>query len=438
MGRLTIRREGALLIGAVALGLAIRIAYVLITRHHPLVGDEPEYDFEARMIASGHLFWSAVPFGIPHASAWKAPGYPLWVGGWYALVGHHTVVVRLAQVLLGIPTITLTWLLARRLFGPRVAVASAFVVAIFPMVWQYEELLYTESFSVPLTLLVLLLVLTGPRTWRRAALVGLLLGICVLIRPSDLLLFPGAVVAWWTTAGLRRGTVLSVVMIVVAVLAVAPWTVRNAVVEHGFLPISMQDAAAYGTFNPDSAASRAYPYGWQPMPPSDARLFDRAHPAGDLKFRSELISAARSSISAHPESLAKAFFWNGLSRLWDIRRPSNALHDAREEARQLTIARIGLGMYYVLLPLALFGLWRVRRRRDLLLPVLSLALAASVVFTSDAGTRYRTTLEPLIVVLACSVLASITIRSRKSGPHILLETPARSARPTSTAATAGE
>jgi hypothetical protein len=36
--------------------------------------------------------------------------------------------------------------------------------------------------------------------------------------------------------------------------------------------------------------------------------------------------------------------------------------------------------------------------------VLALALAASVVFTIDAGTRYRAPLEPLIAVLACSAV----------------------------------
>jgi hypothetical protein len=37
-----------------------------------------------------------------------------------------------------------------------------------------------------------------------------------------------------------------------------------------------------------------------------------------------------------------------------------------------------------------------------LLAVLALALAATVVFTADSGTRYRATLEPLIVILACA------------------------------------
>jgi len=58
----------------------------------------------------------------------------------------------------------------------------------------------------------------------------------------------------------------------------------------------------------------------------------------------------------------------------------------------------------VLFVLALAGLWRRRRRRELVWPVLALALAASIVFTIDSGTRYRAPLEPLIAVLACSAV----------------------------------
>jgi hypothetical protein len=68
---------------------------------------------------------------------------------------------------------------------------------------------------------------------------------------------------------------------------------------------------------------------------------------------------------------------------------------------------IGLGMYYALLPLALVGLWRVRHRRELLVPFVATAISLSVVFTIQAGTRYRAPVEPVIVVLACSNLTAL-------------------------------
>ncbi|HVS29336.1 MAG TPA: hypothetical protein VHE14_07270, partial [Solirubrobacteraceae bacterium] len=82
------RRERTLLVAAILLGLAVRVGYVLITGGHHLTGDEPEYDIEGRFLVHGHFLWSTTPYGIAHASMWKAPIYPAWVGVWYALIGH--------------------------------------------------------------------------------------------------------------------------------------------------------------------------------------------------------------------------------------------------------------------------------------------------------------------------------------------------------------
>jgi hypothetical protein len=189
---------------------------------------------------------------------------------------------------------------------------------------------------------------------------------------------------------------------VVAVLTVVPWTVRNAVVLHGFLPISMQDAAAYGTFNSQAANDPVFPYAWRKDPPNAQSVLNPAHPLGDITLHSKLIHLAVSYVSAHPESVAEAFFWNGLSRLWDIRRRSRALIEVSFEGRSRAVTEIGLYAYWLLLGLALLGLWRARRRRALTLAVLAIALGASITFTVEAGTRYRTPLEPLIAVLACA------------------------------------
>ncbi len=382
--------------------MAVRIAYAFATRHARLAGDETEYDAEGWLIAQGHWFWTRVPYGILHAGAWKAPGYPAWVGVWYALLGHHPFAVRLLQVPLGAVTIGLSWLLARRLFGPRVAIAAALVVAMYPLAWQYEELLYSESLATPLTLAVLVVIFTRAPSARRAMLCGALVGVAMLIRPSSEFLVLGAPVAWSIAAGARRGIGLTAIVVAVAVAVVAPWTARNAVVLHGFVPISLQDAALYGTFNAQAANDPVWPYAWRPDPPEVANLVDPAHPLSDVRFRARLIHLGLAYISAHPASVAEAFFWNGLSRLWDIRHRSRSLTEVSLEGRSRLVTNLGLDAYYVVLALALLGLWRARRRRMLVFGVLAIALGASVVYTADSGTRYRAPLEPLLAVLACA------------------------------------
>ena len=409
------RRELILLGAAIALGLAVRIIYVIATRHYALAGDAPEYDAEGQLIAQGHLFWTSLPYGILHAGAWKAPGYPAWVGFWYALIGHHPLAVRFIQVPLGAITIALTWLLARRLFGTRVAVVAAFLVALYPLAWQYEELLYPESLATPLTLALLIVIFTMPPSRKRIVVFGVLLGVTTLVRPTSEFLVAGALVAWCIELGLRRGATATAIGVATAVLVVAPWTIRNAIVMHGFVPISMQDAAIYGTFNAQAASDPLEAYAWRQDPPSVKAVFDPRHPLADVTLRSKLIHEGLSYISAHPTSVLSAFFWNGLSRLWDIRHRSRALAEVPFEGRSRFVSNVGLDMYLVLLPLALVGLWRARRRRALVWGVLALALAASVVFTVDSGTRYRAPIEPLIVVLACAGVMGANRRSSPDG-----------------------
>jgi 4-amino-4-deoxy-L-arabinose transferase-like glycosyltransferase len=412
-GREVGRRELLLLCGAIALGLLVRAGFVIATQDaHVLAGDEPEYDSEARFILDGRPFWTELPYGVAHAGAWKAPGYPAFLSFMYLLTGSGPNRALLLQtVLLGPLVIFLAWLLAARLFDRATAGAAAAIAALYPNMWQWETRLYPEALALPLALVLLLLVLTRPPAPRRAALAGLVLGASLLVRPTSVFLFAGMAVAWIALAGLRRGAALTGVAAAVAVLCVLPWTVRNHVVLHGFVPISLQDAAAYGTFNDQAANDHRWPFAWRASVARDRDVFSRASGLSDTEFRSKLQARALDYIRAHPASLAKAFFWNGLSRTWDVRRPARSVAEAPFEARKRQVARIALYCWWVLLAGALAALWRLRSRmRPLVLAALAWALAASIVFTAAAATRYRLTIEPLVVVLAASTFVELARR----------------------------
>ncbi len=405
-------RERWLLAGAMAIGFAIVIAYVINNRFHALAGDQIEYDLQGNYFTMGKFWWSTTPFGVEHASAWKAPAYPAWVGFWYEVLGNSATRVEYVQSFLAPISVFLTWLLARRLFDPRVAIAAAFVVAIFPLAWEFFGLLYPEALAIPLTTLILLFFLGSQPSPKLAIGIGALVGVALLIRPTSFFLFAGILVAWWIASGPKRAIAMTALALGVAVLIVVPWTVRNYVVADGFIPISVQDAATYGTFNEISANDPDQPYAWRYHVVTTDELLVDGKPPSDSVLRTELQDRAYDYIADHPDSVPKAFFWNGLTRLWDVRQPKWARAEAPFEGRSTTVSTVGLVMYYVLLPLALLGLWRARQRKELVLPILALVLAASVVFTVQGGTRYRAPLEPLIVVLACSFAVPAVSRLR--------------------------
>jgi len=403
------RRELLVLGIAVVLGVGLRLAYILATRGHALAGDEVEYDIEGRFLAAGRFLWTTTPYGIPHASTWKTPGYGAWVGSLYALLGRSPDRVFAVQAIVLAPLgIAATWALGRALFTPLVAVLAALVVAVYPNAWQFDVRLYSEALAIPLTTVTLALVLSAAVvTARRAAAVGVLLGLLVLIKPAAILLVGAVAVMWWAAGGARTGTLRLVLTLVVAALVVTPWVIRNVAVdpEHP-VPLSVQSAAAYGVFNDESAHDPAHPWAWRPLPARDRDLF--RVPRSDGELYAALNRRARRYVAAHPWSLPKAFFYNGITRVWDLRAPGDVLFEVPFEGRTRAVTAVGLAMYWPLLVLALLGLalaWRQGQRR-LVLAVAALALATSVVYTTDAGTRYRAPLEPLIVVLAMAAVAS--------------------------------
>jgi 4-amino-4-deoxy-L-arabinose transferase-like glycosyltransferase len=398
------RRERLLVLGAMVAGVAVVLLYVLTTRSHPLRGDELFYDETARFWADGKLWWGTAPFGNAHPTAWKPPLYPAFVGTLYAVVGDSPLRAECVQAFLAAVTVGLTWLFARRLFGPRPAVVAAWVVALFPLAFEYYGLLFPEALAIPLTLLALNVFVDREPTPRLAVAAGAAVGVGLLVRPTSFFLLAGVLAAFVVATGWRRGVALTALAIATAVVVVAPWTVRNYAEQDGFIPISVQDGAVYGTFNAEAARDD---FAWRAFLADPPKVLAERDPdTSEAELRSGMQSFAFDYIGDHPDSVPKAFFWNGLVRFWDLRPPGDALDEVAFQGRSRVVRGIGLGMHYVLLPLAAVALWRVRRRRSVVVPVLAVVAAASLTYTVLGGTRYRAPLEPLVVVLAASLLAT--------------------------------
>ncbi len=395
-------RERAALVAALALSAAVVVVYAFATRPNGLAGDQSVYDTYGRLWTEGKLFYSDLPYGIVHASTWKAPLYPAWVGILYDIFGSSPLRVQVIQGLLLAPaTVFGAWLLARRLFGPRVAVAAAFALALFPACWEFIGLLYPEALAAPLALLALNLFLERRPTTPLAIATGLAIGLGMLARPNMFFLFAGAIAAWWIAAGPRRALLATAISIAAAVLLILPWTVRNLSAADGFVPISIQDAALYGTFNDEAANDPDAPYQWRAYLHPAPQIFSERG-SSDYEVHQALVGDALDYIRAHPASVPKAFFWNGLSRFWDVRRPAHAFDEIAPNGQSRGVAITGLVLYWLALVLALWGLWRFRRRTSLVVPLLLIALFASITVIGDASTRYRVPLEPLIVIMACA------------------------------------
>jgi 4-amino-4-deoxy-L-arabinose transferase-like glycosyltransferase len=231
------RGEWSALLVLVALAVGLRMAYVLALREHPA--------FEAPMMDAGyHWAWArAIADGreFQDGPFFRAPLYPVWLGGLVALFGEaSTLAPRLVQALLGGGTVVLTWLLGRRVgavAGGRasasvVGLGAAVIVATYWALVVSEGELLLEVLYLPLMLGGLVLAaraidaseVSRSQALRCAALAGLVFGLAAITRPNVLLCMPLPFVLLLRSRGWRPALALTL-----GTLApIAPVTLHNA------------------------------------------------------------------------------------------------------------------------------------------------------------------------------------------------------------------
>ena len=198
----------------------------------------------ARALVAGQGFGS--PFNSTQPSAVMPPVYPLIVAALFRVFGVHTVqsivAIHSFDCLINALACIPIFLLARRSFGPRVALWAAWAWAFFPYGIYFSA---AWAWSTHLLLLGLLWLLylaqdmeSSPRL-RLWAGFGLLAGFTALAEPSILVVVPFliAFAAWRLSRAGHRWLLPGVVASLVLLAAISPWLIRNAIVFHRFIPI---------------------------------------------------------------------------------------------------------------------------------------------------------------------------------------------------------
>ncbi|MDP3722448.1 MAG: glycosyltransferase family 39 protein [Candidatus Omnitrophota bacterium] len=225
-----------LLVGICLVAFVVRLgALIALDRlRHPDV-------WESETIALNLLQGRGFVFnflGVDYRS-YMEPLYPALCTAVYAITGHHPLGLGLVHVILGTALVWLVFACARRISPEGAALVAASLAAIHPGL-----VLYTTKFH-PFILDALLLVavlagclwIASAHVWRRVALLGILIGLCMLTRPTVLACAP--IIGWWVCKRVpgnwrRRGLALALVAGCAAAV-IMPWVWRNYVVHGRFL-----------------------------------------------------------------------------------------------------------------------------------------------------------------------------------------------------------
>ena len=112
-----------------------------------------------------------------------------------------------------------------------------------------------------------------------------------------------------------RALAVPAVLVVLALLTVSPWTIRNAVVFDRFIPVSTQlGSALAGTYNEQARADKENPASWRSIGhvPSYRALYARLRFIPEPEVEDILSERSKAFIREHPEYVGKVALWTTL------------------------------------------------------------------------------------------------------------------------------
>ena len=404
--------------------LVLRLGFVALTPGFQIVDDATNYDAHARSIATGQGFALLGP-GPTRRTAFRPPGYPVFLAGVYRLEGggdrpaareRQIHAGRIANAFVGTAIVALLGLLCAQLFDRRVALVAMALAAVYVPLVTVSGTLMSEPLFAALLLAALAAAVHHRRSrhpLRWALLAGVLGGLCILTRANAaILLVPLAVAVWdlrprWS----RRALIAPAALVAVALLTVAPWTVRNARELDAFVPVTTQlGTSIAGTYNPVSFADRRNPGSWrslrrvpQARPLTGPRAWRRTPEA---KLETKLRAFGLAFAEDHPTYVATVAWWN-TRRALDLAGLTWARHTASTVSIGPGWADAGVVAFWIAALLAIAGALTARARRlPLFVAAVPVLLYLSVVLLAFETPRYRTGIDPFVVMLAALALVA--------------------------------
>jgi 4-amino-4-deoxy-L-arabinose transferase-like glycosyltransferase len=206
----------------------------------PTVGDAKDYNLLAVSLVQYGEF--AITPGAP--SSLRPPLYPVIVAGIYRLFGiENWQAIGTFQALLSLGTAWLVYRLAKEAYSDWVGVLAGTWACFYPSLLAYNRLVLTEVlFTFLLCACLLTLVLALKRdSLAMIAGAGVLLGLAALTR-SVVWLFPLPLAVYLVcaisgSAGRRMASAL--VLMIVFALTIAPWSIRNSLLQKTFVAVDV-------------------------------------------------------------------------------------------------------------------------------------------------------------------------------------------------------
>jgi 4-amino-4-deoxy-L-arabinose transferase-like glycosyltransferase len=326
----------------------------------------------------------------------------------------------------------LIWI-ARRIFGDRIAIISGVLYAIFPPIVYVADSLYSEALFTPLLLCSVAAAIKyrETRRWWWLLLTGVITGVAGLTHSDGLVLVLPLGVAvlvpldatghgswralrdyrsasgWWLR--IRRLWPLAV-LVAAALVTISPWTIRNEIDLHAFVPVSDSSGRTLaGVYNSYSAHDPDQPGAFhkQFVNVAPYRELFKKYPSPTPAQSSAQVHAAIDYVRAHPLYPLRVAYWNTV-RILELTGGRGTEERAVREGINLPFAWVGDIAFWIVGIIALFGAFSgtMRRSGNRWIWLVPLTMYVAVVFINTSTPRFRDPIDPFIVLAAAVALGT--------------------------------
>ncbi len=425
-------RRFALLLGLIVLvGLAVRVDFVRnVAPPVPSLGDAHAYHVLGDNLAHGRGYIRPYDYerlGRTIRTAEYPPAFPGLFGAASLVRLRSVEQQRIAMCFVGSATVLLIGLAGRRLGGQTVGVLAAFIAALYPMLFQADAALMPETIAALGGAAAVLLALRAARSASvsRWSALGALLGASMLARSEAVVLLPLLIVPLaWRLPGvdMRRRLLLAGAAIGIAVVVVLPWTVRNALTFHAFVPVSNNvgsvargancQLAYFGQYRGLWVTSVGDANGLSSVDPQNQCFssFPIRPGVNEAQAAAELRSKGLHFASDHAGSLPGVMLAR-LGRSFGVYRFDQQTAFESLEGRTVTWERIGTREFQVLALLAIGGTLVLLRRKRSVWPLVAMVVAVTITTMLTYGNqRFRASAEPAVILLASVAVVAFVER----------------------------
>ena len=343
-------------------------------------------------------------------TAWLTPVYPALVAGVFRVFGIHTKQSFIAIVALNILFSTATcvpiFYIGKRVGGLGVASGAAWLWAIFPnaVIIPYEWVWDTSLAALLMaTILWATLELADTQRLRDWCGYGLLWGLALMTNPSLGSLLP-VLLGWAAYRAWQRGRLRMsrpAVACVIAVLCCVPWTVRNYLAFHGFVPLRSNLPFELWLGNNEQFDPQSHV-----VPPSDPERTEIRNyiRMGETAFMADKWRKAVDFIRAHP-GLEVILYARRFVATWTgMENPIAGFRDADSSLVRVTLISNTLAALG-----ALWGiLWLIRSRSAYAFPLAACLIVYPLIYyVTHTSLRYRHPIDPVVLLLVAIAIASL-------------------------------